>query len=277
MFSRPLVPALAATIVGILVGRSFQAHLHLPLILLPLAALVILGILFIIPFKVHPSYLIAIFLLLGVNSQAARPIPTELCSSTDGNARVGIEGTIFKPPRLSDGSATFPLHAESIFHAGRIEKVKINLLVRVNGYHGALAVGDRIRFPAEIREFKNFNNPGRFNYRFYMQSRGIARMAVVRDGRYVVPMGEGELGFIEGLVERARSPLRIFFRQRLSYRAQAVYAALILGERQDITSQLREPFDRSGVSHIMAVSGLHLGLVAWLFFTIFRWALSRSH
>jgi competence protein ComEC len=274
MFSRPLVPALGATVVGILVGHSFQASSHLSVIFLPLAALLILGILYFVPFKVHPSYLVALFILLGINSQASRPIPENLSSLADGDARVGLEGTIYKPPYLSAGSATFPLHAERIFRAGNVEQVKINFLVKVYGYQGMLAVGDRIRLPAEIREFKNFNNPGGFDYRFYMQSRGIALMAVAKDGRYVVPMGKGKAGLLDDILERARSPLRLFFQEGLSYRAQAIYTALILGERQGLTPQIREPFDRSGVSHIMAVSGLHLGLVAWLFFAFFRWILS---
>ncbi len=274
MFSRPLVPALGATVVGILVGHSFQASSHLSVIFLPLAALLILGILYFVPFKVHPFYLVALFILLGINSQASRPIPENLSSLADGDARVGLEGTIYKPPYLSAGSATFPLHAERIFRAGNVEQVKINFLVKVYGYQGMLAVGDRIRLPAEIREFKNFNNPGGFDYRFYMQSRGIALMAVAKDGRYVVPMGKGKAGLLDDILERARSPLRLFFQEGLSYRAQAIYTALILGERQGLTPQIREPFDRSGVSHIMAVSGLHLGLVAWLFFAFFRWILS---
>jgi competence protein ComEC len=277
MFSRPLVPALVATIVGILVGHSFQANVHLPVIVLPLTALLLLGVLYIVPFEVHPFYLLALFILLGINAQSARPIPENLRSLADGNERACIEGTIYKAPYVSAGMATFPLHAERISRAGDVEKVKINLWVRVYGYHGALAVGDRIRFPARIREFRNFNNPGRFDYRFYMQSRGMALMAIVGDGRYVVPMGEGKLGFIDGVLERVRGPLRLFFNRNLSYRAHAIYAALILGERQILTSRLREPFDRSGVGHIMAVSGLHLGLVAWLFFTLSRWLLSFSH
>jgi len=263
--------------VGILVGRSFQAHAHLPVILLPLVVILLVGILYIVPFKVHPSYLLALFVLLGINAQSARPIPENLRSLADGSSRTGIEGTIYKAPYVSAGRATFPLHAERVFRGEGMEKVTTNLWVRVYGYHGALAVGDRIRFPARIREFSNFNNPGRFDYRFYMQSRGIALMAIVGDGRYVVPMGKGKLGFIDSILERVRGPLRLFFHQNLSSRALAIYAALILGERQTLTSRIREPFDRSGVGHIMAVSGLHLGLLAWLFFTLSRWLLSLSH
>jgi competence protein ComEC len=277
MFSRPLVPALGATIVGILVGHSLPANAHVPAVLLPLVAILLVGILYIVPFKVHPFYLLALFILLGINSGSAKPIAETLRSLADPSARLGIEGTIYKPLYVSAGMATFPLHAERIFRAGGVERVKVNLWVRVYGYNGALAVGDRIRFPARIREFRNFDNPGRFDYRFYMQSRGIALMAIVSDGRYVVPMGEGKLGFIDGVLERVRGPLRLFFHQRLAYRSRAIYAALVLGERQGLTSWVREPLDRSGVGHIMAVSGLHLGLVAWLFFALSRWLLSFSH
>jgi len=102
-------------------------------------------------------------------------------------------------------------------------------------------------------------------------------VAIVSDGQYVVPMGEGDLGYGGKILEKARGPLRKFFHERLSKTTSPIYTALILGERQGITSKIREPFDRSGVSHIMAVSGLHLGLVAWLFFISIRWLLSLSY
>ncbi|UCG65609.1 MAG: ComEC/Rec2 family competence protein [Deltaproteobacteria bacterium] len=102
-------------------------------------------------------------------------------------------------------------------------------------------------------------------------------MAIVSDGRYVVPMGEGDLGIVGKVLEKIRRPLRNLLSERLSYGTSPIYAALILGERQGLTSELRKPFDRSGVGHIMAVSGLHLGLVAWLFCMMSRWVLSFSY
>lgn len=273
MISRPLVPALGATILGILVGRFFQVRL--PVAILPLAALLALGICYIVPLRVRSLYLISLFILFGINSQAARSIPASLQSLAHGSGRIDIQGTIYNPPRIKAATATFPLRVEKIFREGDASTATLNLLVRVSGYRGELEVGDRIRIPAKIREFTDFHNPGGFDYCFYMQSRGIAFMAVA-DGRYLVPMGRGELGFLDNILEKARSPLRRFLQQRLSFDTQAIYTALILGERQALTSRIREPFDRTGVGHIMAVSGLHLGLVAWLFFAFSKWILSRS-
>jgi len=57
----------------------------------------------------------------------------------------------------------------------------------------------------------------------------------------------------------------------------ALFRALILGERQGITPELREPFNRAGLGHILAVSGLHIGLVGWLAFYLIKGVLSRSY
>jgi competence protein ComEC len=277
MFSRPLVLALGATITGILIGHNLLIGVRLPAMFLALVSLFLLGILLIVPYRVHPFLLIAIFLLFGVSSQITRPIQSCLSDVISNAERVIIEGTVYRPLMVRGSIGTFPVHAERLISSGEIKSVRVNVLVKVYGYHGGLAVGERIRFPARIREFENFNNPGGFDYRFFMRSRGLALMAVVSEGCYVVPMGEGELGLIEEMLEKIRGPLREFFRRELSHRTNAVYPALILGERQGLTSQIREPFDRSGVGHIMAVSGLHLGLVAWLFFTLFRWLFSFSY
>ena len=277
MFSRPLVPALCAAIIGILAGQNILANVDLPVMLFPLATLLCLGIIFVIPFKIRSFWLVAIFVLIGINSQINKPTLSESHQIIDLNESVVIEGTIYGPSKVRVNVATLPLHAEKILLATEIRRVKVNLLVKIYRYRGDLKVGERIRFPARLKEFRNFNNPGRFDYRFYMKSQGLSFLATVTDGRYVVPMGKGDLGLVGGILERIRGPIRGFFRERLSPTISPIYSALILGERQGLTSELREPFDRSGVGHVMAVSGLHLGLVAWLFFKSLGWLLSLSY
>jgi competence protein ComEC len=277
MFSRPLVPALCATIIGILVGHNIPVNTNLPAVLLPLALLLWLGILFIVPFKVRPFWLMAAFTLIGINSQINDPSLSGLPPIIRSHERVVVEGTIYNPPRVRVSVATFPVRATRVFLPKGVERVKINLLAKIYGYRGGLQVGDRIRFPAKLKEFTNFNNPGGFDYGSYMKRRGISLVALVSDGQYVVRMGRGDLGLVTKALERIRGPLRRFFGERLSYPLGPLYTALILGERQGLTSKLREPFDRSGVGHIMAVSGLHIGLVAWLFFVSVRWLLSLSY
>jgi competence protein ComEC len=90
-------------------------------------------------------------------------------------------------------------------------------------------------------------------------------------------MGAGHLPFPRSLIEGIQRPVREFFRTQLSAPHYALFRALILGERQSIDQQLREPFHQTGLGHILAVSGLHIGLVAWVSFCLFKWLLSRSY
>jgi competence protein ComEC len=277
IFSRPLVPAVAATIAGILMGHWLLRGVSLPVFVLPSVILLCLGITFLIPSKSRTAWLVAVFALVGINSYTNSPTLTRLPNIFKEAERVTVEGTIYSPPQLGLNRARFYLHTEKIFLPHEVRSVKINIQVTIYKYRGELKVGQRIRFPAKLREFRNFNNPGGFDYRFFMQARGLSFTATVSDGRYVVPMGEGKLGPVGRALERIRGPLRSYLHERLPHNVSPIYSALILGERQGVTPELRESFDRAGIGHIMAVSGLHLGLVAWLFYMAFRWLLSLSY
>ena len=61
-----------------------------------------------------------------------------------------------------------------------------------------------------------------------------------------------------------------FSRLRLSPAAAAVSAAMGAGDRSRMTPALSEAYARSGVSHILAVSGLHIGIVYVVVHTLFR-------
>ncbi len=55
---------------------------------------------------------------------------------------------------------------------------------------------------------------------------------------------------------------------------RAVLKALLIGERSDIPDRITENFSKAGVSHLLSISGLHVGIVATTSFFIFRWMLS---
>ncbi|MBW1614707.1 MAG: DUF4131 domain-containing protein [Deltaproteobacteria bacterium] len=207
MFSRPLVPALCITIIGILIGHNILTNVNLPVFLFPLIILLCLGIVFIIPFKSPIVWLMAIFMLIGINTQISRHTLPELPQIILKNERVIIEGTVYRPPKIQFNTASFRIHGEKIFFAKKVRRVKINLLIKIYGYRGDLKVGDRIRFPAKLKKFKNFNNPGNFDYRSYMKSQTISLVAIVTDGQYVVPMGKGNLGFAGSILEKIRGPV----------------------------------------------------------------------
>ncbi|MDR1597832.1 MAG: ComEC/Rec2 family competence protein [Holosporales bacterium] len=70
-------------------------------------------------------------------------------------------------------------------------------------------------------------------------------------------------------VYQVRTRLSNELRARLPASVSSLATALVTGDKSGISMKVREDFTRSGLSHMLAISGLHMGLLAWLFFTVF--------
>lgn len=191
--------------------------------------------------------------------------------------RVTLEGTLLEPPKRQEEITRLVVRAERVFLEG--SELRPGELVYVSIYSNGpdFTPGDRIRFPARLRPFRNFKNPGRYDYESAMRIKGFSCGASVSDGRRVVLMGKGDPGFPWSAVESARAPLRRWIRQSLDPPARGILRALLLGEKHELDPALREYFYRTGLAHILAVSGLHVGLVAWLVFGSVTRLLSCSY
>ncbi|MBW2015636.1 MAG: DNA internalization-related competence protein ComEC/Rec2 [Deltaproteobacteria bacterium] len=278
MARRPLVPLLAAFLGGILTAHSFPAKGDFTtLAAAGIFTITLAGLLFLRSSLKFPAFLV-LFYLAGMILDLQQHRESVLAGFAKGRPRIILEGVVLEPPRCDDKTSKFPLMVEQIIFP-RTTPLTLHEKVLVTIYRDppGLAPGDRIRFPAGLRSFRNFNNPGGFDYVSYMENRGFACSASVSNGRFVVPMGRGSLGFVGDVAEWARRPLREFFRAHLLEEQQVLFRALILGERQDLTAEVREPFIRSGLGHVLAVSGLHIGLIAWLFFKLTIRVLSFSY
>ena len=232
---------------------------------------------FFIPGKLKLPCLFIIFFLTGMLLDLEQHRPSELLSLAQQKKKTTLEGTILDPVKVTDEMARLNVNVHKIFAGKQVLSLNENIMVSVYRHTPALSPGDKIRFPARLRAFRNFNNPGGFDYESAMKLKGFTCAASISDGRSIVPMGPGHLPIHHKLMVHIQGPIRNFFKENLNPEDCALFRALILGERQGITHTLREPFNRTGLGHVLAVSGLHIGLVAWIAFMLFKWCLSRPY
>jgi competence protein ComEC len=274
---RPLIPVFLCFTGGILFGHLvlFPSHGFLLPVFLSIFVFVFATIL--LRSRLSLLCLLATFFLVGILLYLQKQKPSQLLPIAKQRTKVTVEGTVLEPPRTIKETARLKIRAHRLFFKDRKTWVEENLLVSVYSRPPHLEPGERIRFPARLRPFKNFNNPGRYDYESAMKIRGYSCAASVSDGRHIVQMGQGNLPLSRRLVETVQRPVRDFFRERMDTGTFALFRALILGERQGISTELREPFNRTGLGHVLAVSGLHIGLVAWISFLLFKGLLSLSY
>ncbi len=277
MIKRPLIPLCLSFIGGIWIGYIGIPPKPPYLIALTLLIIALIFSSLFLSFRLRVPNFMVIFFLVGILLVQNKDRHSDLSSLANRGAKVMIEGTVKEQSRISNEVGRFVLRADRVFVDGVGREAGEDLQVNIYQNIRAFSPGEKIRFPARLRPFNNFNNPGRYDYELAMKLRGISCAASVSDGRRVVLIGEGELEFPLELLEKVRRPIRRLFHANLSPRNGALFQALILGERQGIGPELREPFNKTGLGHVLAVSGLHIGFVAWLAFTLVRGLLSLSY
>ena len=277
MFNRPLILMLLCFTGGIIFSHEIISSS--PAFSLPLFTTMVFCLFFTLFFswRIRFFFLLLVFFNTGILLDIQKKPSFQLTPFSVKHKKVTIEGTVLEPPKIIKNMARLKVRAHRLFSGDKSLFINEDLMVTIYRHVPRLRPGDKIRFHARLKSFKNFNNPGRYDYETSMRLMGIACSASISDGRYIVPMGKGRLPFFRDFLEKIQRPVRLFLRTRLNTGDYALYRALILGERQGIGNELRESFNRTGLGHILAVSGLHIGLVACIAFWFFKWILSCSY
>ncbi len=134
-------------------------------------------------------------------------------------------------------------------------------------------VGDRLMVPAVLAAPRGPPAPGAFDFsrQAYFDRLGAVGYAV-GEGR--VDSVSDDVLSLQLRVDRARGRIARWLRDRIGGAEGAVAAALIVGDRSGIPAEARDALRDSGLAHLLAISGLHMGLLAALVYWVVRLALA---
>lgn len=126
--------------------------------------------------------------------------------------------------------------------------------------------GDILLFPGVIVPIPNAKNPFQFDYSKYQESKGVFGQVTVND-KLILKLGVDKgINYYFGLI---RNYIQAEFEKApFSENNRGVLLALLIGNRQFINNQTSEDFAKAGAIHVLAISGLHIGILLF-FFNIF--------
>jgi len=273
IYSRPLIPLLISFMAGIAAGYFLPGYAPLLFPATGLSVLVILAVIF--RQGVARFSPLVLFLCLGyisIQPWAAPDFPENHVTRYMDNRKWEITGEIFQPPIApAKNKAQFYLQVHSLA-SDPARPFPVCGRIRITALNPSFdpVQGDRVRLRSKIRSFRNFLNPGAYDYKTHMAFKDISGSAFVsgEDLLCLRPAPEKGTPF--------RQKIKTLMEEAVKGPSREVLAALILGESTGIDPALRETINRSGLSHLLAISGLHIGIVASAAFFIFRYLLSFS-
>ena len=135
----------------------------------------------------------------------------------------------------------------------------------------SLKEGDILIINSELSGINGPRNPEEFDYKRLMYNRGVGLQTYIQADKW---RDIGQKKTVRVLSSQVRDKLLdIYRRNGLKDDELGIMAALTLGNREEITEDITQMFVAVGALHVLAVSGLHVGIIYFLFDTLLKFIL----
>jgi competence protein ComEC len=127
-----------------------------------------------------------------------------------------------------------------------------------------LHYGNQLLLYKALQPVKNTGNPGCFDYQRYCTFQGISHQVYLKQGEYVALKIENENLFRKYLLSTREKIVALLKKYIPGPREAGLAEAMLIGYKDDLDKGLVQSYSNTGVVHVIAISGLHMGLIYWL-------------
>lgn len=276
----PAGPPLVATIAGMLLGWYGPGWRDGFLLVLACCVPPALVLCMVIrrPLVQRSSLLLFLLFLAAVRtSRGLRPEfpPDHLVHQASGSP-VLLQGVLYRQPTVQATLTRLPFEAHCTRSSGRVQWVQGRADLWVPDRMPDLWVGDILLVETRLRIPVNLGNPGEFNWRARSFLQGVPVRGSVRDAGHLFRLGVSEGYRFERFVQRVRSHLAAFLEREPDPEVRGLLRAWFIGDRSGLPEPVVEAFRSAGLAHLLAISGLHVGLVGLFAYRALKSMLRRS-
>ena len=132
-----------------------------------------------------------------------------------------------------------------------------------------LKVDDKILVKASLQDVNTPKNPYQFNYKKYLERQNIYKQLIIDQNGYLL-LDDNQTS-LNGLAYRFRKKVNLSLKKfKFKKNELSIINALLLGQRQEISKDVLENYTKAGAIHILAISGLHVGIILLLLSIILK-------
>jgi len=268
----PFLRLLLALAAGIIFQWNYKARLSVLLIILSLAFLVLL-IFFFLSLKKKYRYTLLngifisiIFFCTGSILAWNKDIRNNkewLGHHYNNDASLVV--TLDEPPVEKTKSYKANATVEYLLNDSSVVPVKGKIILYFKKDSSLrLSYGSQILFKKPLQEIKNSGNPGGFDYKRYSLFQGITHQVYLKPVEFETLNSKNEKWFRKFIYSSREKVLNILRQNITNEKELGLAEALLIGYKNDLEQSLVQSYTNTGVVHIIAISGLHLGLIYWL-------------
>ncbi|MFH1415536.1 MAG: ComEC/Rec2 family competence protein [Elusimicrobiota bacterium] len=141
-----------------------------------------------------------------------------------------------------------------------------------NSYYDDMEYGDMVEISGPLTEPMRLTNPFGFDYAKYLLNKGIYASMYIGDARKISFAGKSELGAfgkIKKYAFRLKDKLILGIKKTIPPPHSAFIGGVTVGARGGVPEIMKYDFQSTGVAHVLALSGLHVGFLAFMLIMVF--------
>lgn len=256
---RPFLHIFIFYTLGIIFINLFKVNISSVKLLLLLNLLI--GVVVLI-FKKKAAYikatiLIALF-LIGILTTNHSVEKNKLPEFFDRKVRA--IGVIKELTTKDDLYERYILHIEKIKYNEKTFKIDEKIIFNIYDKTDLL-LGDKIITDIDINEPNRNTNPKLFNYKLHLESKNIFATASTSNKSNIKIVTRGNLSSFNKLSIKVKGQIIKSLDKSLSEKNSSMIKSIVLGDEGFLSKDNINSFRRLGLSHILAVSGLHIGII----------------
>ena len=185
-----------------------------------------------------------------------------------------IWGEVKNISLIKNNSIDFVIAADSMLIKDKRIFTNAGLLCRLYeknkrkfyAFYNTLSLGNKIMITGKLIKARKAGNPGEFDYSYFLMSKGIKGIVNIT-GSGKIKILNGNKNFLDYLF-KVRKIIDDKISELHSRQSSALLRGLLLADRSIIDVELKNNFINSGVVHLLAVSGLHVGYIILIIFVL---------
>lgn len=266
---KPLVIFAVSLILGIFVSYFAESKIFF---ILPIISIVFAVIILI--FKVKAKLIIIITVLFFIIGSIEFFWCDSISSSKYKNISTGIDivfGYIDSEPDIKDNKVNYVINSNKIIHNGKTIYINGKVLLTINTENKEyfFDYGRKIEVTGTLIVPNGRRNPGGFDYRKFLAKNGISATVYAQSISAETGVTTNKNGFISFGLDIKNKIVNVI-NKSLPKEQAGLLNGMLIGVREGLNDDVKKAFSDSGLTHIMAVSGMNVAFIVFPLAFIFK-------
>lgn len=208
-----------------------------------------------------------LFLVLGIWRHQLAELKiqkSELIKYNDQAQKVTLIGIVIKEPDIRETHTKLTIQPEEIYTENGSRCIEGRVLITTRRYP-EYQYGDKLKITGQLETPEEFED---FNYKDYLAKDKIYSVIYFPEIEKIVSNQESQ---IYAKILNFKNKAREIIYQNLSPPQSSILGAVILGDKQRMSEDLKEKLNRTGLRHITAISGMHISIFTIILMEVLIW------